>query len=95
MLGDTVTLAQVEQVYATACELARCGDDVIVACDGARSLNVSAIQVLLALEAELAAHGARLALSGVSEVLGATLRLAGVERYLPWTPGAATESAPA
>lgn len=81
-LRGTVNIYSARALHGAALSLSGCGVDVVICCDQAEYLDVSALQVLLSLRADLRKQGRSFSLEGVRPPLAETLRLAGVEAAL-------------
>jgi len=65
-LHGTIDVFVAADLYATARQLAAMGKDVNVTCALTEGLDASAVQILLALQAELRTKGKRLVMTDVS-----------------------------
>lgn len=81
-LHGEVNIFAASQLHQEAVRLVESGQDVRVCCEHVDSLDASALQILVALSNALASQGKALQLSGVSQELLGTIRLAGLAQRL-------------
>ena len=81
-LSGEVNVFSAAQLHEEAMRLADQGCEVLVAAEQLTGLDAAIVQVLLALKMALGRQGRRLQFRGVTEELGETLRIAGLESCL-------------
>lgn len=78
-LRGSVDVRSASELRRAAMELAECGHDVVVSCEGVVRIDVSALQVLIALDRELRRRTQRLDLIDVPPSIASLLSLGGLE----------------
>jgi len=85
-LHGEVNIFAASQLHQEAVRLAESGQDVRVCCEHVDSFDASAFQILVALSDALASQDKALQLSGLSQELLGTIRLAGLAQQLTEVP---------
>lgn len=93
-LSGAVDVRCAAELRAAAIALARRGTDVRIDCEAVERLDVTALQILLALDAHLRAAGKHLRLTSVPAGLEDQLRAAGADAVLLQGAGRRGESTP-
>lgn len=82
VLRGTIDVMLAEQFHQTACQLAERGEDTAVGCESIKNIDLSALQILLALKEELRDRGKNLTFREVPEVFVEQCRLASLSHTL-------------
>ena len=82
VLCGTIDVTLAKELHKTACQLAERGQDTAVGCKSIEYIDLSALQILLALKEELKARGKNLTFQEVPEVVVEQCKLAALSTTL-------------